>query len=56
VKLLVTQYRYGVFSTAARGFSGWTPSAEISWNNGNPMNTCAAVTPFLGTFMVTVGP
>jgi hypothetical protein len=53
-KMMVMGWKGGM-NNVARNFTGWSAATEISWNNGNPMNTCqGGVTGFDGTFTLTV--
>ena len=57
-KMIVMPYRQYVapFNNFIRGFSGWTTSHEITWNNGSTMNSCSSVVSFLGKFTVSITP
>jgi cysteine-rich repeat protein len=56
-KMIVMPYRLQVGTMNPRNFNSWTPGHEISWNNGNAMNTCnGPVTAFTGTFQLQITP
>jgi cysteine-rich repeat protein len=57
VKLMAMPYKgYNPPWQQPRGFTGWSTSAEISFNGGNTFSTCNGVVPFTGTFTVSIEP
>jgi hypothetical protein len=66
IKLAVFPYHHMNSNyVGTRNFSAWTPSGEISWNNGGLMYSCdhsygtsspSPLTGFMGTFVFTVLP
>lgn len=54
-KLMIYPYRLFIGTNNPRNFNGWTPTHEISWNNGNTMNSCNGPLPsYVGRFQFRV--